>query len=165
MRRGPSLGRPPFCAQKIPQAMPRGNTSKLQRVLAGQHGDAVRIILAPQLILHRQRHNTHQSCQQNPRHNRTLLTNKVDIMQETLQSSSCTSHYTLRNGKIKMTMQGIMKKCFFSVLAFSCADPLLQRLDCSLRGRGLQVAGRDGRCGRQGMPGVIIQVGKGCRKK
>ena len=110
----------PFCAQKFPRSNASGeNTSIiLQRVLACQRGDAVRIILAPELIPHRQNNNTHQSRQQNPRHNCTLLTNKVDIMQENLQSSSCTSHYTHANGKIKMTMQGIMKKCFFSVLAF-----------------------------------------------
>ena len=146
-------------AQKIPEALLRGYNLQLQRVLAGERGYAVRIVLALELILHRQGHNTHQSRQQNPRHNRTLLTNIIDIMQETLQSPSCTSHYTRKTGNYKMTMQGIMKKCFFSVLAFWLADGRLEQADCSLQGGGLQVAGGDGGCGRQGMPGWIIQVG------
>ena len=139
--------------------MPRGNTSKLQRILAGERGYAVCIVLAFELILHRQGHNTHQSRQQNPRHNRTLLTNIVDIMQETLQSPSCTSHYTRKTGNYKMTMQGIMKKCFFFVLAFQAYETPCGRQSCSLWQGRLQVALQDGGCGRQGMPGVIIQVG------
>ena len=147
--------------QKSPEAMASGGIQvQLQRIFARKRGDAVRIVLAPELILHRKRHNTHQSRQQNPRHNRTLLTNMVDIMQETLQGSSCTSHYTLKTGNYKMTMQGFLKKCFFSVLAILSAEAPVRRANCILRSRGMQVAVEDGGCGRQGMPGWIIQVGQ-----
>ena len=39
-------------------------------------------------------------------------------MQESLQTISSNPYYTLTGLKIKMTMQEIMKKCFFFVLAF-----------------------------------------------
>ncbi len=67
-------------------------------------------MLPLELFLHGQGYHANQSCQQNPHHIHTLPTVLVIIMQETLQSSSCTTHYIHVNGKIKMTMQEFMKK-------------------------------------------------------
>ena len=83
----------------------------------------------------------------------------VVSLQDVLQIVSFNIYYTQLNGKIKMTMQEIMKKCFFSVLAFLPAEHWRKRADCILRGRGLQGQYRDGGCGRQSLPGWIIQVG------
>ena len=105
--------------QKSPEALLRRIQVPLCQILANQRGHAVCIVLALKLIPNRKRHNTHQSRQQKPRHLHALLTNMADIMQDALQSSSLDSYYTQEIGKIKMTMQDFMKKCFFSVLAIS----------------------------------------------
>ena len=83
----------------------------------------------------------------------------VVSLQEVLQIISLNIYYTQLSGKIKMTMQEIMKKCFFFVLAFCLAGSLFFVLTCSLQGRGMQALVGDGGCGRQIMPGWIIQVG------
>ena len=83
----------------------------------------------------------------------------VVSLQEVLQIISFNIYYTQLNGKIKMTMQEIMKKCFFFVLAFCLVGSLFFVPSCSLQGKGMQGQCRDGGCGRRTMPGWIIQVG------
>ena len=102
------------------------------------------ILLATELILHGKRHNTHQSSQQNPRHDHNLLTISIHIMQESLQTTSCNSHYTLNLGNYKMTMQGFLKKCFFSVLAILPVEAPVRRANWRLQGRRLQTPWWDG---------------------
>ena len=150
--------------QKSPGDLLRRIQVQLQGVFTGQHGHAVCVVLALELIPNRKRHNTHQSCQQNPRHCHALLIHMTDIVQETLQSSFLDSYYTHEIGKNKMTMQDFMKKCFFSVLANLSPGNREWTRSCILQGRGLQVGAGDGGSGRRSMPGGIIQVGGCCRR-
>ena len=102
-----------FVSQKTARsALLRAVMLALHRILTGQHGHGVSIVLTPELLLHGQGHYANQGCQQNLHHIHTLLTVLVIIMQETLQSSSCITHYIHLDGKIKITMQDFMKKCF-----------------------------------------------------
>ena len=145
--------------------IPLEDTSQLCQIFANQRRHAVRIMLTLELIPNGNCHNTHQSRQQNPHHNRILLTYMVYNMQENLQSSSCILIIRGIAGKIKKTMQDFMKKCFFSVLAILCWRRREKTRSCSLQGRGLQGAGTDGGCGRRNMPETIIQVEGRRRKK
>ena len=152
----------PFVMQKAPEPSCSGAYEMvLQGELAGEGGHAGRIPLTVELITHGKNDNTHQSCQQNPRHIPFLPTRSVCIMQETLQIHSVNSYYTHFQSENKMTMQEFMKKCFYPVLAKSCAKGCERGGTCSLRGRGLQSDQADGRCGWQLMPWVIKQVGAG----
>ena len=84
----------------------------------------------------------------------------VVSLQDALQIISFNIYYTQLNGKIKMTMQEIMKKCFFFVLAFCLAGSLFFVPTCSLQGRGMQGAAGDGGCGWEGVPKGIRQVNR-----
>ena len=60
----------------------------------------------------------------------------VVSLQDVLQIISFNIYYTQLNGKIKMTMQEIMKKCFFFVLAFCLAGSLFFCANLQLAGQG-----------------------------
>ena len=143
---------------KIPGANNSRDTSRfLQGVLLGEHGHIICVPFAVELIMYRQNDSTHQSSQQNPRHGSFLPTNALSL-QETLHIVSFDSYYTQNCWKNKMTMKEIMKKCFFSVLAFRGAAKAVMPSACKVQGGGLHAVCRDGRCGWLYVPGWIIQV-------
>ena len=148
----------PLSCKKARNIIAPGIHSKLQGIFAGQRGQAVRVVLAPELFLHRQGHHTKQSRQQNPHHITYPPDHLVHIVQETLQTSSFTIYYILVFWKNKMTMQEIMKKCFSSVLAFRLQKKPMKQSNCILGQAKLQSAAADGGSGRRSMPRGIIQV-------
>ena len=124
--------------QKSPGDLLRRIQVQLQGVFTGQHGHAVCVVLALELISNRKRHNTHQSCQQNPRHCHALLTNMADIMQETLQSSFLDSYYTHENREKQDDNAGFHEEMFFlCTCKFVSVQP---RIDAKLHPAGQGIA-------------------------